>query len=131
MRNKAQNTVKRTTCRIRKVWAAATTGFTGTGVSASPPGKVLAGQSLVGLDIFFTCLVGDSLRHRRGRAVLVPTRRLEPFPQILLIERGLGTARLVGIGRPESGAIGSKGFVNQDQFAIVGPPPFELRIGNN
>ncbi len=65
------------------------------------PPKCHAGQPLVGFDIFVPGLGHDVVGQLGRRTVLVPVGRFQPVAHELLVERRLGAAGMIRVGRPE------------------------------
>ena len=86
------------------------------------PGKRLPRQPLVGFDVLGAGLLDHVVGQIRRRAVLVPTGRLQPVADELLVERGLRPPGLVIVQRPEARAVGREHFVDQDQFVVDADP---------
>src|SRR5205814_1999797 len=78
----------------------------GTSRRAHPPQVVverLARDPLVRLAVPRRGLVDDLVGQRGGWRFVVPSARVQPVPDVLLVERRLAVAGLVRIRRPEPG----------------------------
>src|SRR5262245_32621999 len=90
-----------------------------------------ARYSLVGFQVFLPCLGDNVARQRRRGAVFVPTGRLQPVPDELLVVGWRIAPRFVLIDGPETRAVGREDFVDEDQLAAREPAPFELGVGDD
>ena len=74
----------------------------------------------------------DDVGGKLGAGVgLAPAERLAVVADELLVERGLGAAGLVAVGRPEARGVGGEGLVGEDEPALAVDPELELRVGED
>src|SRR5881397_960005 len=114
---------------------ASTTRRPGTGTSSpvrhshalTVPVEPLAGDPFVGLPVGVFGPLDHAGRQLRRRWLVVPPARIEPVPDELLVERWLGRAGRVAIGRPEARRVRREHLVHQDQLAID-EAELELRV---
>jgi len=84
------------------------------------------------VEIFGAGLLHDFLRQfRAGRGLVPGGEGLEIVAQVLLVEAGLGSAGLVGVGGPEAGAVGGEDFIGEQEAAGPGfAAKFEFGVGD-
>src|SRR5205085_3360941 len=76
-------------------------------------------------------LLGRRLDHvvgkRRRWRLVVPAARVQPVADVLLVERRLGPARRVALGRPEPRRVGGPHLVDQGELlGLAVEPELEL-----
>src|SRR5512132_1189178 len=91
------------------------------------PVEPLAGDPLVSLPIGTCGPLDHAGREVRGRRLVIPPARIEPVPDVLLVERRLWGAGRVTVRRPETRRVRCEHLVHQDQIA-AGEPELELRV---
>ena len=96
-----------------------------------PVGERLAGDPLVGLLVERARALDDVVGQRRRGRRLVPARPRRPVAHVLLVERRLAAAGLVGVGRPEARRVRRQHLVADDDPAVGGAAELELRVGQD
>ena len=90
----------------------------------------LAGDPLVGLRYLSAVRSITSAGSSGGGRLVVPAARIQPVADELLVERRLGAAGRVAVGRPEPGGVRREHLVDQDELAVR-EPELELRVGDD
>ena len=81
--------------------------------------SAIAGQALERLDVACPRAGDDVLGQLRPGRGLVPAERLAVVADELLVERRLGAAGLVLVGRPEAGRVGRERLVGEDEVPVA------------
>src|SRR5688572_22123691 len=85
------------------------------------------GDALIGLRVARRRARDHLGREPRCRWLVIPAGRIQPIAHELLVERRLGAARHVAVGRPEPGGVGRPYLVDQDQVPVR-EAELELRV---
>src|SRR6188768_793195 len=91
----------------------------------------LAGDALVGLDVFGPRLLDHVGRQLRRRRLFVPAGLRGPVAHVLLVEGGGRGARLVARGGPEARGVGGQHLVAEDDLGAGAAAELELGVGED
>src|SRR5690349_9341871 len=91
----------------------------------------LAGDALVGLDVFGPRLLDHVGRQLRRRRLFIPALGARPVADKLLVEGGGRGARLVAGGGPEARGVGGQDLVGEDDLGAGAAAELELRVGED
>ena len=91
------------------------------------------GEAVEGVEVFGAGVLDDLVGQLGAGGGFVPGGEgREVIAEVLLVEAGLGTAGLVGVDRPEAGAVGGEDFVGEEDAFVfrtaVGEAEFEFGI---
>src|SRR6266542_5122250 len=91
--------------------------------------QVLARQSFVGFDVLVARPGDDLVREPGCGRRFVPIQGFEVIAEELFVEARLAAARLVLVGRPETGRVGCQRLVNENQSSFI-KAEFKFRVGD-
>ncbi len=82
-----------------------------------------SGDKPEGLKILLAGAGDDVVGKRRRRGLLVPVNRFEVVADVLLVEGGLRSARIVGLGGPVAGGVRGEDLVGEGDLSSLSRRP--------
>src|SRR5581483_2645701 len=92
--------------------------------------QLTSGELVVSLEVFLAGMTSHVCGEGRSGWLLVPANLLEVIANVLLIVGFLRLARLILVGRPETGGIRSENFI-RERDAPRRAPELEFGIGDD
>src|SRR4051812_18722382 len=102
-----------------------------TGANLATGSERLAGDALVGLDVFGPRLLDHIGRQLRRRRLFIPALGARPVADELLVEGGGRGARLVARRRPEARGVRGQHLVGEDDLGTGAAAELELGVGED